>query len=179
MFLAQVASSAAAALGVPGMHDQVGFGEARHCVIVLVDGLGWELLSAHAEHAPTLSALTGDHEDTVFPSTTPTALASLGTGLLPGMHGMVAGTFWLPEADVVLNPLQWPAVANPIAVQPEPTVFETAAAYGVSVSTIADGKYADSGLTRAVLRGGTYRPTDVATHAGRALAQATAGISPP
>lgn len=175
MSLPEVLPSAAAALGVPGFVDTLGFGAARHVVVVLVDGLGWRLLQEHARHAPTLAALTGTAMQTVFPSTTATALGSLGTGLPPGGHGLVGGTFWLPDADVVLNPLRWSPAASPYAVQPEPTVFERVASVGVDVSLIGHPDYADSGLTKAVLRGGRYVSADLSLSAAGAVSDATAG----
>ncbi len=175
MSLAEVAPSAAAALGARGFHDTLGFGAPRHVVILLIDGLGWELLRAHLDDAPVLAAAAGAPMPTVFPTTTATALGSLGTGLLPGMHGLVGGTFWLPEADVVLNPLTWSTQASPLAVQPEPTVFERLTREGVVVTTIADPKFADSGLTRAALRGGGYRGVDLRAEGASALVAATSG----
>ena len=45
----------------------------------------------------------------------------------------------------------------PELVQPRPTAFERAAAAGVEVTVAAPASFDGSGLTRAVLRGGTYR----------------------
>lgn len=160
--LADVPASAAAALGVPGYVDTLGLGEARHVVMVLVDGLGWNSLQQHRELAP---CLTSDRHEaaeisTVFPSTTPAGLGTLGTGLLPGAHGLVGASFWLPESEEILTPLHWNDGVTPQAVQPERTIFETAALHGIEVTTVAPGAYSDSGLTRAVLRGGTYEAAD-------------------
>lgn len=158
--IADVASSAAAAIGVPGTDDSLGIGEARHCVVLLIDGLGARLLAAHPEAAPFLAPRLSREITTVFPSTTVSALASLGTGLLPGAHGMVGSTFWLPETGQVLAPLQWGDAPHALAVQPEPTVFERAARAGARVTTAGPVAYASSGLTKAVLRGGRYAPAD-------------------
>ncbi len=163
--LADVPASAAASLGVPGYSDSLILGDAQHVVIVLIDGLGWNALQAHADLAPCLTSAR--HEaieiSTVFPSTTPAGLGTLGTGLLPGMHGMVGASFWLPEADEILTPLHWNDGITPVAVQPEPTIFERAEHHGIEVTTVAPGAYADSGLTRAVLRGGSYQAADTIT----------------
>ena len=175
MSLQFVATSAAAAIGVAGFEDRLGFGEARHAVVVLIDGLGWQLLQQHPGAAPNLVAAEGGKTDTVFPSTTPTALGALGTGQLAGAHGLVGGSFWLPESDVVINPLQWPAGVSPIATQPEPTVFERVERAGARVTTIADGKFAESGLTRAVLRGGVYVPSQLTQSGSERLAEACGG----
>ena len=178
--LADVAVSCAAAVGVPGLQDRLGLGDARHAVIVLIDGLGARLLAEHAPADSFLGARQGSRIDAVFPTTTVAALASLGTGLQPGGHGMVGGSVLLPETGVVLAPLQWGGTPHPLAVQPEPTVFERAALGGVQVATIAPAAYEHSGLTRAALRGGAYRaaediPSRIALlgdelrHGGRAL----------
>src|SRR6202042_3951765 len=42
-----------------------------------------------------------------FPSTTPTSLASLATGVAPGRHGILGFTGKLPETDRVLNHISW------------------------------------------------------------------------
>ena len=154
--LADVARSAAAALGVPGLTDVLGLGPARQAVVCLVDGLGWTALQRHAELAPRLHALAGGPIGAVFPTTTPVGLGSLGTGLLPGAHGLVGAAFVYPETGQVLSPLQWGSHPTPVAVQPEPTVFEQAARAGVRVTTVSPGAYRESGLTRAVLRGADY-----------------------
>lgn len=154
--LADVGLSAGAAVGVPGMDDRLGLGEARHVVVCLIDGLGWSDLMAHAELAPHVVALTGHQIHAAFPTTTPVGLAALGTGLLAGAHGMVGASFELPDVDEVLTPLHWGHDPLPVAVQPEPTVFERAARAGVRVSTLSPPAYVNSGLTRAVLRGADY-----------------------
>ncbi len=162
--LADVTPSAAAAVGVPGFTDRLGIGPRRHVVVCLIDGLGWEALQAHVDLAPTLAGMGGGAIDAAFPTTTPVGLGTIGTGLPPGVHGLVGGAFEFPETGEVLSPLQWGSHPTPVAVQPEPTVFEQAARAGVTVSTVAPGAYRESGLTRAVLRGGEYRPAeDLAT----------------
>lgn len=160
--LAEVPASVAAGLEVPGFADTLGIGTVQHAVIVLIDGLGWNSLQSHRDVAPCLTShLHQSHEiSTVFPSTTPVGLATLGTGLLPGTHGMVGASFWLPEAEQVLTPLHWNEGVTPQAVQPERTIFERAAHHGIEVTSVAPGKYSDSGLTRAALRGGSYEASD-------------------
>jgi hypothetical protein len=158
--LADVGSSAAAAVGAPGFRDALGIGACRQVVVCLVDGLGWDALHAHRTLAPRLAALSGGPIDAVFPTTTPVGLASLGTGLLPGMHGLVGAAFRYPESDELLMPLHWGREPVPVAVQPEPTVFERVAQSGIRMTTVSPGAYRDSGLTRAVLRGADYLAAD-------------------
>ena len=158
--LADVSPSAAAALGVPGFEDRLAIGPAQQVVLLLVDGLGWQALQRYADTAPHLTALAGAPIAAAFPTTTPVGLGTLGTGLPPGVHGLVGAAFEIPETGEVLSPLQWGSQPTPVAIQPEVTVFERVARAGVLMSTVAAGAYRDSGLTRAVLRGGEYQPAE-------------------
>lgn len=163
--LSQVVPSLAAALGAPpwlGSPPPVELAcpDIRHAVICLIDGLGANLLRAHAADAPFVAAGRVGQIDSVFPTTTPAALATLGTGELPGAHGFVGASFLLPETGQVLSPLSWRDDPSPIAVQPEATMFERIAAAGVEVRTVSAAAYARSGLTRAVLRGPEYLSAD-------------------
>ena len=63
--------------------------DARQIVLLILDGLGWEQLSARAHLAPTLCSMVGGPITTVAPSTTATALTSLTTGEPPARHGVV------------------------------------------------------------------------------------------
>jgi hypothetical protein len=138
--------------------------------LLLVDGLGAELLRAHAADAPFLSSLPDAGPLTVgFPSSTSISLATLGTGAVPGAHGMVGISF--RTGDELLDSLRWtehgagdPPVdlrerRPPEQVQPLPTVFERAAAAGIAVTVVSQRQFRGSGLTRAALRGGRFRGT--------------------
>lgn len=169
--LSAVTPSLAAALGVPGHDDLLGAGRVRAAAFLLVDGLGAQLLAQYADHAPTLAELarSGSVLRAGFPATTAASLASLGTGLPSGEHGVIGYTFALdgPEGTPqgpVMNALGWCAHAvsdpadlredfPPESVQPHSTVFERAAADGVEASRLIPGFQHGSGLTRAVLRG--------------------------
>jgi hypothetical protein len=158
--LADVSPSAAAAIGIPGFTDTLGLGACRQVVVCLVDGLGWTSLQEHAADAPVLASMAGGAIRAVFPTTTPVGLGSLGTGLLPGAHGLVGAAFEYPETGELISPLQWGAHPPPVAVQPEPTVFERVARSGATMTTVSPAAYRESGLTRAVLRGAEYAPAD-------------------
>jgi Type I phosphodiesterase / nucleotide pyrophosphatase len=151
-------------LGVPGGSPVLGLPEARHVVLLLVDGLGWQLLRRYAGDAPFLAGVPGRPITAGFPSTTATSLASIGTGLPPGGHGVVGLAFEV-AAGVAMNALGWAAQGDgrprdlrerfvPEDVQPVPTTFERLAAHGVAVRVALPGAFIGSGLTRAVLRGG-------------------------
>ncbi|MBJ7339141.1 nucleotide pyrophosphatase/phosphodiesterase family protein [Mycolicibacterium sp.] len=163
--LADVVPSVLAALGARDFEHRIPLrhGLSGACVL-LVDGLGAELLDAHADDAPVLAGLRGQTLSVGFPSTTAAGLAAVGTGCRSGEHGMVGYTFRLGDAGVV-NALQWRPhpwgedlrdALPPETVQPLPTTFERAASAGFAVSVVSNAQFADSGLTRAVLRGGSY-----------------------
>ncbi|MEU0885409.1 alkaline phosphatase family protein [Lentzea sp. NPDC005914] len=165
MTIAEVVPSLLSGLAVPGADNTLDLPSARRVVLLLVDGLGHELLREYAEHAPFLAGLGGREINAGFPSTTATSLASIGTGLLAGEHGIVGYSFAV--GDEVLNALTWSRAGNdhgdlrkllvPEVVQPHPTLFERAAAAGVAVSAVAPLAQRTSGLTRAVLRGSWFR----------------------
>lgn len=163
--LADVVPSVLAAMGVAGFEGRIALrGDVAGACVLLVDGLGAELLDAHADDAPVLAGLRGEPLQAGFPSTTVAGIAAVGTGCRSGQHGMVGLSFRVPGAGVV-NALRWrphPWGADlreelpPEQVQPTPTTFERAASAGVAVSVISGAEFTGSGLTRAVLRGGRY-----------------------
>lgn len=163
--LADVVPSVLSALGAPDFDRRIPLrDELSGACVLLIDGLGAELLDAHASDAPVLAGLRGQTLSVGFPATTAAGLAAVGTGCRSGEHGMVGYTFRLGDAGVV-NALQWRKhpwgedlrdAQPPERVQPLPTTFERAAATGFAVSVVSNAQFAGSGLTRAVLRGGRY-----------------------
>jgi hypothetical protein len=136
---------------------------ARAAALLLVDGLGRELLTEHAADAPFLAGMHDAGPLTVgFPTSTPISVTSLGTGLPPGAHGTLGVRFRVD--GTLLDALTWTQGADdlrerlaPEVVQPRSTLFERAAATGVRSTVVSDRAYRGSGLTRSALRGATYR----------------------
>ena len=158
--VSDVLASAAAVLGVPGYTNRLNLPAAKRVCVVMVDGLGLSLLKKRGGHAPFLrSFLSGSRSlDASFPTTTAASLASLGTGLPPGRHGLVGYDVLDPDQDKVVNMLgAWDAGVDPQRWQPHPTVLEEAAEH-VSVATVSLPRFAESALTRAALRGGSFIP---------------------
>jgi hypothetical protein len=165
--LADVLPGAAAALGVPVERGDLpvdplditaALGGARRVLVLLVDGLGADLVRAHGDLAPTLAGLMTPVGDlsAPCPSTTPVSLATLGTGLPPGSHGILGFVTDIPGTDRTLNHVQWADDPDPDAWQPRRTVFEQAVTAGVAATAVGPYAYAGSGLTRAVYRGAAY-----------------------
>lgn len=162
--LAEVTPSLLAALGTPGFDNTLGIAEVSAAAVLLIDGLGAELLDANAADAPTLARLRRGTLHVGYPSTTSAGLAAIGTGVSSGRHGMVGYSFDLPDVGV-MNTLRWRVhpwgddmrgTVDPEAVQPMPTLFERAVAAGVDVSVVSPAEFTHSGMTKAVLRGGRY-----------------------
>jgi hypothetical protein len=167
--------SVLAALGVPGFENRLHVEALPGVCLLVVDGLGWELLQEHPNDAPFLAEAarsSGRAITAVFPATTSASLASLGTGLPPGQHGLVGYTFAIPGHDRAMNSLQWElyGIGPPLDLrkdlppeefQPTPTVVERAASVGFDITLVGPIAHANSGLTRAILRGGRYVGADV------------------
>lgn len=164
--LADVVPAVLTAMGAVGFQSRIALpGDRAGACVLLIDGLGAELLDSHAADAPVLAGLQRQTLQVGFPSTTAAGLAAIGTGCHSGEHGFVGYSFRLPTVGVV-NALRWRPhpwgddlrdAVPPEQVQPLPTTFERAAAAGVAVSVVSGAEFTGSGLTRAVLRGGRYR----------------------
>ncbi len=147
-------------------------------VVMLVDGLGHDLLAEHRAQAPYLHSLlgsvdTGPPATCGVPSTTATSLTSLGTALTPGQHGLVGFTSRVPETGALLNSLFWDQPVDPLVWQPHRTAFDALEAVGVHTSVVSKSEFADSGLTRCGQRGATYvGADDVAERVAGAVAGA-------
>ncbi|RVW07334.1 alkaline phosphatase family protein [Prescottella agglutinans] len=163
--LADVLPSALASCGVPGERNRLGLPETDRTVVLLIDGLGWNLLRRNVDAAPFLNGVEGRPIRAGFPTTTASSLASFGTGLPPGRHGVTGYVSDVAEAGGPFNWLRWQRVGDrrdasarvvPERIQPYPTVFERATAAGVVATTVLPREFAGSGLTRATLRGARF-----------------------
>jgi hypothetical protein len=158
--LADLARSLLAALGLDE-GNPLGIEPADRTCLFLVDGLGAELLRAHAATAPFLAALSSRTLTAGFPSTTVTSLCSLGTGVPPGEHGMLGLELAVPGTGQLFNCLRWTGLPmDPREWQPSRTVYERATAAGVEAVYVAPAEFEGTGLTGAVYRGVRYAAAD-------------------
>ena len=164
------AAQAAKRLGL----DQLGDAQAP-LVMVLVDGLGWQMLRERAGHTPNLRRLLADSDylHTCAPSTTAAALTTLATGVYPGAHAMVGyavrdpllrghlGVGHVPGPGDVFDLITFKNSSHdPLTWQSVPTLIERAnakanAGYGPQLGAVSIGrsKFAGSGLSLAAWRG--------------------------
>jgi Type I phosphodiesterase / nucleotide pyrophosphatase len=161
--ICDVLPTAAALLSVSEAQDALGVtewvGYRRRVGVVLVDCMGWHLLPQLSADAPLLASVlaadTGRLDELVctFPSTTPTSLASLTTGVTPGQHGLLGFTVNIPGTDRILNHIGWRDDPPPTQWQPVPTWFERLQRAGVSARAVLPAAFVGSGLTEAAYRG--------------------------
>jgi predicted AlkP superfamily pyrophosphatase or phosphodiesterase len=160
--LASLSNSIFASLGVNGAQDELGIGaspELREC-LVLIDGMGAQSLAEFGKSHPIFAqSLVNQNLNSHFPTTTTVNLTSLGTGVLPGVHGMLGYTVRVPrsgEPGRLLNALKWDERVDPVIWQKVPTLFERADAQGINVAQVSAKRYEGTGFTRAALRGAQY-----------------------
>ena len=173
--IADILPAVLCGLDVPGGRSDLSLDTGRQVCLLLVDGLGWNALRANPDATPFLSSLIDAPSSrvltSVYPTTTPIALTSLGTGLAPGEHG-VTGLYLRLSSGQVVNTLANPAETDMRALQPRATAFERAATAGVPVTRVGPRSFDGPGLTEAALRGGRYV---AAESVGERVAAAAAG----
>ena len=157
--LSHLTNSIFSTLNVADTTDYLALKQAdmRECLI-LIDGMGQDAVNKYGDQFPIFEELKNVRTIyTNFPSTTATSLSTLGTGVLPGVHGMLGYTVKVPRSDNrLLNALKWDERVDPVMWQKVPTLFERAVLAGVSVTHVAAKRYEGSGFTQAALRGAKY-----------------------
>lgn len=151
-------------------------------VLVLFDGLGDRQLDHPA--AAGLMAARRAAIDTVFPTTTTVALATVATGLPPIRHGLLGYQLWIPEVGEVVNTIKWttlwgaPVEYDVDGLLPAPNLWERLVAAGREPITVQPGNFVATPLSRALYRGCRFEPVfsaqevvaatcDLARHPGR------------
>lgn len=149
--------------GIPLRHELVP--EAASYLLVLFDGLGDDQLG-NSEATPFTASLAGA-VDTVFPTTTTTALASIATGTSPAQHGLLGYELWLPETQRPINTIHWKPVGGGDVIDidfdrflPSPNLWERMVAAGREPVTVQPSAFAGSPLSRVLYRGCRYEPVD-------------------
>ena len=189
--LAELLPSLLSAVGLSGFENPLGLEPCRRVCLVLIDGLGWELLRDNPSAAPFLNSIAGVPLTTGFPATTAASLASLSTGLPPGGHGLLGYTLALPGFERAFNVLTWSSyglgprveLANelvPETFQPARTLAERAADAGLVVDYVGPAYHQGSGLSRAIRRGERFHAAGsleaLVGEAVRLLARAPSGV---
>lgn len=135
---------------------RLGLPRARHVVVVLLDGLGHLNLEERRGHAPFLRGAEQGIITAGYPTTTAASLALFGTGQPSGRTGMTGYTARNPATGALANLVSWDGAPDPLEWQTAPSLLEEAAREGFTVTTLGRRRFAGSGLTQAVLRGGQF-----------------------
>lgn len=161
--ISEILPSAFAVAGAARCADTLGLadrvGTARRVVLLVADGLGYDLLPRAARSAPLLADVVAGHAGILdeqvcaLPSTTPTSLVGLGTGCAPGEHGVLGFTLNIPGTDRVLTHIQWGTDPDPATWVPVPTVYALA---GVPSAVVLPAVFRGSGLTRVAYGGAHF-----------------------
>jgi len=169
--LGELLPSLLSALGIRGFANSLTIEPAARACLLLVDGLGSELLRENRKAVPFLNSIAREPLTAGFPTTTAASLSSLATGLPTGEHGLVGYTMALPGYDRAFNTLTWSVYGLgprvdlreelvPEAFQPQPTLPERAAAAGVPIHYLGPAFHKASGLSRAIGRGQRFHPAE-------------------
>lgn len=159
--LADVLPSCLHALGIDSCANELNLPTVRSAVVVLIDGLGSQNLSQASAHARFMNGLRGTNDSiqTVFPSTTAAALASLTTGTTPGQHGMLGYRIKDPVTGQLINQLTGISeLEKPERWLGSDPVYLKAAEIGIHPAVVAHPRFADTSLTRLIHRGAQQYP---------------------
>jgi hypothetical protein len=127
--------------------------EADAVVLLILDGLGWNEVQRRASDAQTITSLDGGPITSVVPSTTPTALCAISTGLPPAEHGIVGYRMWL--GDGVLNVIRW---AKQGKEAPDPAELQPREAFGGQrLPVVSRAGFRDSKFTDLLYRGADFQ----------------------
>lgn len=121
-------------------------------LVVLLDGVGADLLAEHRSLTPTLRRAEDrlSRIRTVAPATTSSAMVSLHTGQAPLVHGVLGYLTRDPRTGQAVNQLHGAPGLDPQQWMPLSTPVESGTRRAVQV---APAKHATSHLTRVAFRG--------------------------
>ena len=140
---------------------QPGQSRLRRVGVVVVDGLGSDLLISRSGHARFLSGRLRENGRIIhsgLPSTTASALASITTGRSPGEHGLLGYQVRDPHTGNLVNHLKnFPDGVEPQVWQPVPTIFEQAAGHSIPSIAVGESRFSGTDFSRSILRGAEFQ----------------------
>lgn len=168
----------------PALKQLLGTGKRRLC-LVLIDGMGQQLLSARRGHIPfmrpylsQLLEVLGQPLKTCVPSTTVAALTSLHTGLSPAKTGMLGYQCWDDDAGRVLNLITFEGFKRPAQSWCDyPTFFTYATKAGLQSRALVPPDFVGSTLSEITLRDADFKvSTELSKRASDALQAFKQGV---
>lgn len=123
---------------------------ANRVVVLVLDGLGWNMRQDNAEQLPTMAGMAGRSITCAVPSTTATGLPSITTGMTPAEHGLLGYRIGLEQG--VLNVLKWRLDGG--AKGPQATTLQPVPAFNTrSIPAVVRAEFEGTGFTKAHLAG--------------------------
>lgn len=168
----------------PALKQLLGMGKRRLCLVV-IDGMGQQLLSARRGHIPfmrpylsQLPEVLGQALKTCVPSTTVAALTSLHTGLSPAKTGMLGYQCWDEDAGRVLNLITFEGFKRPAQSWCDyPTFFTYATEAGLQSRALVPPDFVGSTLSEITLRDADFKvSTELSKRASDALQAFKQGV---
>ena len=141
--------------------------DAEGVLLLVCDGLGWDLVQTHAAVLPTVAGMSGSMITSAVPSTTSAGLTSIATGVAPAEHGLVG--YRIRVSGEPLNVLRWDTRTGPLPSNVQPV----APFLGQGVPVVTRAEFRSSGFTEAHLRDSTligWRTTSALVEHCRRLA---------
>jgi predicted AlkP superfamily pyrophosphatase or phosphodiesterase len=131
--------------------------KAKHSVVILVDGLGFENLKNSSAYARFLSRNLETTIRCEFPSTTATSIAGFATGTRSGVHGLIGYSVFDREGQTALNLLTgWASQSDAADFKATSSISEESG--GVQVNVVAPAAYELSGFTELTMKSAKYVP---------------------
>jgi Type I phosphodiesterase / nucleotide pyrophosphatase len=145
----------------------------RRAILLVVDGLGYDIWSRHARYNGFFQEMTEKGLvfpiTTVFPSTTAAALTTLATGLTPQEHGLPEWHVYIKNLDMIIATLPFSPMgergqdrligtASPTMLFSGIPLLHTLRTAGVETKALLSSHIAASAYTRIAMRGSEIIP---------------------
>ncbi|HVB12940.1 MAG TPA: alkaline phosphatase family protein [Nitrososphaerales archaeon] len=163
----------------PLKYDRINdFKDAKHVVLLLLDGLGSKLVESARKNygVPSFERVSENSNQlditSVFPSTTASAISSLHTGLTPQEHGVIGYTMYLRELGLIGQMLRFSPMLGgrslfDIGLDRQKflggeTIHERLGKEGMDSTVYVPRYIMDSGLSQLTYRGALVEPQNSA-----------------
>lgn len=150
-----------------GGENRLRLPKAKHSVIILVDGLGYENLSDNKAYARYMFSKLTSSLRCEFPSTTSTSLTGMATGLRSGSHGVIGYSVYSRSRSREVNLLTgWADRSEALEFK---LAQDLASSSTVSTYVVAPSQYANTGFTELTMSGSVFRSAETIAERFEAL----------
>lgn len=137
-------------------------------ILILIDGLGFLWWEKFYKDYPLLEKVSAKGEvfplTSVFPSTTPAAITTINSGLLPSEHGLLEWFLYFEEIDQIVETLPFMPIGektpdilakrgvNPKILFNGKTIYEKLSKKGIKSFVFLNKDYADSSYNKVAFK---------------------------